>query len=120
MTEYNLFCYSEKYNDDNSFQQKRYRVFNKQLTKERYEEVLRLVKTILPNNGKLKLNDFWKSVTQEQWKKLLAIPEAKDFKEGFEYISGQKILDDKVKISVEDKEVFISRKSAIALGLVKE
>jgi len=39
------------------------------------------------------LKDFWKSVTQDQWQKLLAIPEAKDFKEGFEYISGVKITD---------------------------
>lgn len=118
MTEYNLFCYSEKYNDNNSFQQKRYRVFNKQLTEKRYDEVFKLVKEILPTNSKLKLDDFWKSVTQEQWKKLLAIPEAKDFKEGFEYISGQKIEDDKVKITVENKDIYISRDSAKALGLI--
>jgi len=39
MTEYNYFCWSKKYNDDNSFQQKRYRIFNKEVTKEEYNKV---------------------------------------------------------------------------------
>ena len=39
MTEYNYFCSAEKYNDENSFQQKRYRVFNTQITKEEYENI---------------------------------------------------------------------------------
>ena len=93
MTEFNLFCYSEKYNDENSFQQKRYRVFNKEVSNERYYEIKEIVDGMLKNDNKLKLSDFWKKVTQDQWQQLLAIPEASDFKEGFEYISGQKILD---------------------------
>ena len=90
MTEYNLFCYSKNYNDDQSFQQKRYKAFNKEVGRERYNEILKQVNDIL-GSSKLKLTDFWEQVTQEQWKKLLSIPEAHDFKEGFEYISGQKI-----------------------------
>ena len=90
MTEFNLFCYSEEYNDENSFQQKRYRAFNKEVGKKRYEEILEEVKSILGHNAD-NLGDFWKNTTQEQWNQLLAIPEAKSFKEGFEYISGQKI-----------------------------
>jgi hypothetical protein len=39
MTEYNIFCYSEKFNDKNSFQQNRYRVFNTQITKEEYDKI---------------------------------------------------------------------------------
>ena len=39
MTEYNLFCFAEVSNDENSFQQKRYRVFNKEITKEEYEKI---------------------------------------------------------------------------------
>ena len=39
MTEHNLFCWSEKYNDDNSFQQKRWRVFNKQVTEQEYRRI---------------------------------------------------------------------------------
>jgi archaellum component FlaC len=92
MTEYNLFCYSENYNDENSFQQKRYRVFNKEVGKKRYNEIITKVKEIL-KDLKLELDknswsEGWKKVTQEQWKRLLEIPEAKDFKKGFEYISG--------------------------------
>ena len=39
MTEYNLFCYAEEFNDENSFQQKRYRAFNKEITKEEYDKI---------------------------------------------------------------------------------
>jgi hypothetical protein len=91
MTEYNLFCYSKNFNDKDSFQQARYRVFNTQVTVKRYSEIKKLVKSIIPNPDKLNLSDFWKSITNAQWSQLLAIPEAKDFKEGFEYISGQTI-----------------------------
>jgi hypothetical protein len=91
MTEHNIFCYAKNHNDDDSFQQKRYRVFNVIVDKERYYEIKESIKEIIPNTKNLKLSDFWKSITPEQWNKLLAIPEAKDFKEGFEYISGIKI-----------------------------
>lgn len=39
MTEYNLFCRSEKCNDENSFQQKKYRVFNVEVTEEEYKKI---------------------------------------------------------------------------------
>ena len=91
MTECNIFCYSEIHNDENSFQQEKYRAFNKKVTEERYYEICREVKNIIPNE-KLSLTDFWESITNNQWIKLLAIPEASDFKKGFEYIAGQKII----------------------------
>lgn len=90
MTEYNLFCYSKEYNDANSFQQKRYRVFNKEVGKERYEAILKLVNEIVTQK-QLTFSDGFKSITQTHWNQLLAIPEASDFKEGFEFISGCKI-----------------------------
>ena len=102
MTEHNIFCYSKIYNDEHSFQQKRYRAFNKEVGNERYNKIFSEVKNIL-GTPKLKLTNFWKQVTQEQWQKLLAIPEAKDFKEGFEYISGQKITDILIGTTVEVK-----------------
>ena len=118
MTEYNLFCYSKNYNDDNSFQQKRYRAFNKEVGRVRYGEIEEIVVNIL-GSSKVKLSDFWRQVTQEQWKQLLEIPEAKDFKEGFEYISGVTInISNKVKIVCEGKEIEISRESAKALKLI--
>jgi deoxyhypusine synthase len=39
MTEYNYFCWSKEYNDGMSFQQKRYRVFNVEVSKEEYESI---------------------------------------------------------------------------------
>ena len=120
MTEKNIFCFSKNYNDENSFQQKRYRAFNQEVGEERYEEILKQVKQIL-GTPKVKLLDFWKQITPSQWRELLAIPEAKDFKDGFEYISGQKInLEDEVDVTVEGKTTRISRKSAVAVGLIKD
>jgi hypothetical protein len=95
MTEYNLFCYSEKYNDENSFQQKRYRAFNKEVGEDRYCEILKEVKEILKDFRPIlednSWSEEWGKITQDQWQKLLSIPEAKDFKDGFEYISDCKI-----------------------------
>lgn len=95
MTEYNIFCYAENYDDDNSFQQKRYRAFNQEVGEKRYTEIKNEVSEILEDfNPNLKDNswsDEWGKVTKDQWKQLLSIPEAQDFKEGFEFISGLKI-----------------------------
>ena len=87
MTENNLFCYSKSYGDTKSKQQKDWRVFNKEVNQTRYNEILKQVQGILPKQQTLFLDSYCKTVTQEQWKQLLAIPEANDFKEGFEYIS---------------------------------
>jgi hypothetical protein len=35
-----MFCVAKEYNDDNSFQQKRYRIFNKQLTEKEYRAII--------------------------------------------------------------------------------
>jgi len=75
-----------------------YRAFNKEVGEKRYNEIRSEVKTIL-KGLKLELNknswvEEWGKVTQKQWKQLLNISEAKDFKEGFEYISGRKIDED--------------------------
>jgi hypothetical protein len=102
MTEYNIFCYSENYNDENSFQQPRYRVFNTKVGKERYFELLQEIKEIL-KDFKLKLNKNtwakeWEKVSAEQWEQLMELAKqvgGDDFKEGFEFISG-------IKIELED------------------
>ena len=118
MAEYNIFCYSKEFNDINSFQKERYRAFNKVVGEKRYFEITEIISKIFSVKY-LKLSDFGIQVTSEQWKELLAIPEAIDFKDGFEYISGQKInISDKVKIECEGKVVEISRESAIALKLI--
>ena len=91
MTEHNIFCYSESYDDNASFQQERYRAFNKEVGEDRYYEIKALIAGILPEQGGAFLSGYWRSVTQDQWRQLLEIPEAKDFKKGFEYISGVEI-----------------------------
>ena len=118
MTEYNLFCYSKNCDDNNSFQQKRFRAFNKEVGESRYYEIKDLVYDIL-TDFKLELDkkswsEEWEKVTPEQWSALLNIPEAKDFKEGFEFITGIKIqTNDVIELTLEDiaalKGVDVSR-----------
>ena len=114
MTEYNLFCYSTNYNDNNSFQQKRYRVFNKEVGEKRYEEILKTIKSILPPQN-ISLDSYWKSITQKQWQQLLNIPEGADFKEGFEYISSCKIEEQMPNLSGSYVEVIVNGKSYKAI-----
>jgi len=113
MTEHNLFCYSETYNDRDSFQQNRWRAFNKEVGEKRYREILEEVRAIIPQT-KLKTKDYWKTVTQDQWELLLAIPEAKGFEEGFEYISGVEITKQHT-ITIDGKVIHISKDSYEAL-----
>jgi hypothetical protein len=102
MTEYNIFCYSENYNDENSFQQPRYRAFNTEVGEEKYFELLQEIRQIL-KDFKLELNESkwiegWEKVSAEQWKQLMELAKqvrGDDFKEGFEFISG-------IKIELED------------------
>jgi len=80
MTEYNIFCWADDRNKD-GFQQKRYRVFNKEVGEDRYCEIKDLIKNDILKDLKLELNknsweDEWKKVTNEQWKRILEIPEA--------------------------------------------
>jgi hypothetical protein len=96
MTEYNLFCYSKNYNDENSFQQDRYRAFNTKVDEKIYRSTLSKCKEILGKKD-LSLNDFWEQVSQEQWNKLMKLAaevRGDSFKDGFEYISGVKIKED--------------------------
>lgn len=91
MTEFNTFCWSENYNDDKSFQQKRYRIFNKEYSKDAYKNIVNAIKSIIPNPNKLKLSEFWKTITQDQIKKLMNIKDLEFDVEGFEYITGIKV-----------------------------
>ena len=127
MTEYNTFCYSKSFDNENSFQQKRYRVFNTEVGETRYYKIKGKIDDILKDfNPNLKDNswsDEWKKITAEQWNKLMALAKevrGDDFREGFEYISGIELLkDDLVEIQVEGKTKKISRVSAKELGLIK-
>jgi hypothetical protein len=118
MTEYNLFCYSKKYNNENSFQQDRYRAFNTKVGKKEYENILSKCKEILGKKN-LYLNDFWEQVSQEQWSALMSIAivvRGDSFKEGFEYISGVKIKED----SLVGSEVEVKVNGRTYKAVIKE
>jgi hypothetical protein len=84
-TEFNIFCWSKKYNDEMSFQQKRYRAFNQEVGEIRYNKIVNEVSAIL-GKTKLQLFESWKSITKEQWINLSQIAEFD--RNGVEYISG--------------------------------
>jgi hypothetical protein len=125
MTEHNIFCYSRyKVIGEEAYQQERWRAFNKEVGMDRYKEIKMTVHAILQNDNSeildifwdketvdvnyknVKSSSFWESITPKQWAELLAIPEAVDFKEGFEYISGvyikDEIIDNTVITDIED------------------
>jgi hypothetical protein len=101
MSERQIFCWSEKYDDSFSKHQKDFRIFNKSVEKDfrifnksvdedTYYSRNSEIREIIQNNNDLKLEDFWKSLTDEQISKLSKIPEF-DAK-GFEYITGRKVI----------------------------
>jgi hypothetical protein len=113
MTEYNIFCASKKFNDKNSFQQERYRAFNKVVGEERYEEIFDLIKYDILKDLKLELNknswkDEWKKVTQEQWQRLSEIPEfdinVVEMVVGFKPKIEKSLKGKSVKVVVDGKE----------------
>ena len=68
MTEYNMFCSAKEYNDDDSFQQKRYRIFNKQLTKKEYNAIVK--PTIkLEFDKDLSYSERYQSARKNAWSK---------------------------------------------------
>jgi hypothetical protein len=91
MTQFNIFCYSQFFADENSFQQDKYRAFNKKVSEKRYYEIKKEVFDVFNDIPRVELSDFWEFVTKKHWEKLLKIPEATDFKKGFRLISGRKI-----------------------------
>lgn len=85
-----------QYGDSLSKQQKDFRLFNKKVTEERYKEVLKQIRKIIPNHNKLSLNDFWASLTDDQIKQLSEIPEFDA--EGFTYITGREVIKEKTEV----------------------
>lgn len=65
MTEYNYFCWSEKLNDENSYQQKKYRVFNVEISKEEYNNI-----DIIYNKLELDNTEHTKTRYQTAFKKM--------------------------------------------------
>jgi len=99
MSEYQIFCWSEKYNDSFSKHQKDFRIFNKPVDKTTYHQRIFEIQKIIPNSQKWTLADFWKSLTDEQISELSKIPEF-DAK-GFEYITGRKVEKTEIEKAID-------------------
>ncbi len=109
MTECNYFCWSEKYNDENSFQQSRYRIFNTQVTKEEYDKVKKIYHKLKFNSNDnyevIFANAFkkmWDKLTKEERQEYLDIPHFNA--EGFKFITG---IDVAVPDEMAGKEVTV-------------
>lgn len=68
MTEHNIFCAAEECDDENSFQQSRWRAFNKVVGQKRYWKIVGLIKDDIFKDLKLELD---KNSWQVEWKKVL-------------------------------------------------
>jgi len=93
MTEYNYFCWSKEHNDENSFQQKRYRVFNVKVTKEEYNKIDKIYHKLEFDNDESYATRFqtafkkmWDKLSQEEKQEYFDIPHF-DW-EGFTFITG--------------------------------
>ena len=81
MTEYNYFCWSEKYNDENSFQQNRYRIFNVEVSREEYYKTKKLYRKLDFDENESYATIFqtafkkmWYTLTKEEKQEYFDIP----------------------------------------------
>ena len=95
MTEYNYFCWSDEFNDNNSFQQKRYRIFNKEVSKEEYNKVKKIYyKLELDKNEDYEtrfqtaFKKMWNKLDEKERQEYFDIPHFNW--EGFTFITGIK------------------------------
>ena len=93
MTEYNYFCWSEEYNDKDSFQQKRYRIFNVEVTKEEYKKSAKIYHKLefdkdesYKTRYKTAFKNMWDKLKEKEKQEYFDIPHF-DWK-GFTYITG--------------------------------
>lgn len=93
MTEYNYFCWSKEFNDEDSFQQKRYRVFNVEVTKEEYEKIKKIYHKLEFNSNEnyntrfqTAFKKMWDKLSQEEKQEYFDIPHFNW--DGFTFITG--------------------------------
>jgi hypothetical protein len=106
MTEYNYFCWSKEYNDVDSFQQKRYRIFNVEVGEEEYEKVKKKYHKL-----EFDINESYSTRFQTAFKKMWETLSAEEKQgyydipyfnwEGFTFITGV----EKEKPTLKGKEV---------------
>ena len=117
MSERMIFCLGEgSYETQGAGYQKNYHAFNKPISKDRHNIILKLINGDILKDLKLELNeenwiDEWKKVSNRQWKQISEIPEFD--KEVVEGIIGFELnLNEDEMVSIK-----ISKKSADSLGL---
>lgn len=97
MTEYNKFCQSDEYNSNTSFQQKRFRIWNKEISEEEFEH-FKTPEIELDLKHKT-WEDAWKGADISKFKDLKAFK-----KEIFEKITGLEIKEGKVILELTRSE----------------
>lgn len=107
MTEYNYFCWSKEYNDKNSFQQKRYRIFNEEVSKEEYENTKKIYhKLEFDKNESYKtryqtaFKKMWEKLSHKEKQEYYDIPHFNW--EGFTFITGIGKEDNDTEILIKD------------------
>ena len=95
MTEYNYFCWSEKFNDKDSFQQKRYRVFNVEVSESEYNKIRKIYHKLEFDKDESYVTRFqtafkkmWNDLNKEEKQEYFDIPHFNW--EGFTFITGIK------------------------------
>jgi uncharacterized protein YueI len=126
MTEYNIFCWAKEYDDENSFQQKRYRIFNTEISKEEYQKIF-VPKIKLEFDKDLSYDVRCKKARKDVWNKL-SIKEKEAYTnlphfnpEIFEEITGIKI--EKIEVKQEttlDKIEKINEYFKKVIDIIKE
>lgn len=93
MTEYNYFCWATNSQADTGFQQKRYRVFNVEVSSEEYFKINKLFHRIEFDESEIYETRFstafkkmWNNLSEEKQQEFLDIPHFNW--EGFTYITG--------------------------------
>jgi hypothetical protein len=93
MTGSNYFCWSKKYNDNMSSRQKRYRVFNVEVSEEEYNKIKKIYHKLEfdPNENhkasfKTAFKKMWNTLSQKEKQEYFDIPHFNW--EGFTFITG--------------------------------
>jgi hypothetical protein len=110
MTEYNYFCWSKQYNDDDSFHQKRYRVFNVEVGKEEYNKIKKIYHKLEFNPGdsynvrfQNAFKKMWVKLTPEEKQEYYDIPHFSW--DGFTFITGIEKEDKKSELIKKAQEL---------------
>ena len=114
-TEYNYFCSAANYNDEDSFRQERYRIFNKKVTKSEYDSTKKIYHKLKFNENEnystrfqTAFKNMWSDLSLNERKEYLDIPHF-DW-DIFTFITGI-VNNEKKVITIDGKAINISQES---------